>query len=604
MNIKDLLKEDSIILDSHAQNKNEVISEMVTRHFECGHIKDKSIYEKAILERESLSSTGVGNAIAIPHAQSQTVNYPSLVALVHQQGIDYDSLDQKPAHLFFMIAVPENGGSQHLEILAQLCQMLMNEELVQQLIHSKNQKDFINILFQEFNQKEEVEEKEKQLDIVAVTACPTGIAHTYMAEKALIDKAKEMGISIKVETNGAKGIDHQLTPKDIEEAKCVIVAADKKVEMKRFQHKYLIQVPVIEAIDHTEELLNKAMKQEAHIYEGEQSEYQVQNENGIRKIYRHLMNGISQIIPILMISGILMSLVPYLQSWDFDSEYTTLIYYIATFAINIAIPIMSAFIADSIGDRPAFIVALVSSIFLINIGGNVIEGILLGFFVGYFILALTLLFSHLPKDLQNLTPHLLLPIIGTLTACALIYLCAPFFVDYITLFNQESTTVILIIIGAILGTMMSVDFGGPVNKTAYTIGIIGIFVGRYDWMSAVMIAGMMPPLVIWLTMLITKIFNNEERKNKWSCLLKGLCFVSEEAIPYVKKYKSLLYYPCIISSAIAGALAMYFQCGQAFPHGGIWTLLLINNPLYFLISLIIALIIGTTLIVVVRKFQK
>lgn len=604
MNIRDLLKEDSIILDSDAKNKSEVISEMVTKHFECGHIQSKDVYEKAILERESISSTGVGNYIAIPHAQNETVNYPSLVALVHQEGIDYESLDQKPAHLFFMIAVPQNGGSQHLEILAQLCQMLMNEDLVKQLIHCKNQKDFINILFQEFNQEEDKVEKEKQLDVVAVTACPTGIAHTYMAEKALIDKAKEMGISIKVETNGASGINHQLTSKDIEEAKCVIVAADKKVEMKRFDHKYLIHVPVIEAIDHAEELLNKAMKQDTHIYEGEHGDYQVRNESGIRKIYRHLMNGISQVIPILMISGILMSLVPYLQSWDVDSEYTTLVYYIATFAINIGIPIMSAFIADSIGDRPAFIVALVSSIFLINIGGNVIEGILLGFFVGYFILGLTLLFSHLPKDLQNLTPNLFLPIIGTLTTCALIYLCTPFFVDYITLLNQESTVGILIIIGAILGIMMSIDFGGPVNKTAYTIGIIGIFIGRYDWMSAVMIAGMMPPLIIWLTMLITKIFNEEERKNKWTCLLKGLCFVSEEAIPYIKKYKSLTYYPCIISSAIAGALAMYFQCGQAFPHGGIWTILLINNPLSFIMSLVIALIIGTGLIVIARKFQR
>lgn len=602
MNIKDLLKEDSIILNSNAKDKNEAIHEMVEKHFQCGHIKDKFIFEKAILEREKISSTGVGNLIAIPHAQSETVCYPSLVAMVNKNGIDYDALDQKPVSLFFMIAVPKDGGSQHLQILAQLCQMLMEEGIVKQLINSQDEQEFIHLLFQNMDTMKDHNVVQNNIDLVAVTACPTGIAHTYMAEKALIEKAKEMNISIKVETNGASGIQHKLTKEDIEKAKCVIVAVDKKVEMERFQNKYVIQVPVTKAIDHTEELLKNALQQKAEIYHGKEL-YKESNEKGTRKIYQHLMNGISQIIPILMISGILMSLIPYLQNMDVDQEYLTIMYYIASLAINIAIPITSAFIGDSIAGKQGFVVSLISSIFLINVQGNIIEGILVGFIGGYLALGLSHLFSYLPKDLQSLTPNLFVPIIGTTILSFLIYMLAPYFIDYVSLLNQNLDSIVIVIIGAILGMMMSIDLGGPINKIAYTIGIIGIFTGRYDMMSAVMLAGMMPPLIIWLTMLTTKVFDQEDKQKKWSCLLNGLCFVSEVAIPYMKKYKSAVKYPCIIASSIASALSMYFQCGQAFPHGGIWTIFLINSPIYFISSLMISLIIGILLIVIMNKLK-
>lgn len=603
MNIKDLINEESVILESKSHTKDEALKEMVEKHYQCGHIQNKDIYLQAILEREKSFTTGIGNFIAIPHAQSDTVLYPSLVAMVSRDGIDFDTLDQKPVRLLFMIAVPKENSSQHLEILAKLCQILMDKTVVEKLIYSVNQEEFINVLFSQFYNEKHNEIQQEKLDIVAVTACPTGIAHTYMAEKALIDKAKEMNICIKVETNGASGIQNKLTKEDIEMAHCVIVAADKKVAMERFQNKPLIQVPISEAIYHTEQLIQRAMQNNVKCYQMVETST-LNNEKGIRKVYQHLMSGISQIIPILMISGIFMSIIPFTQRYGIEHEYLNLIYYIATLAINIAIPIMSAFISDSIAGKPAFIVSLISSIFLINIQGNVIEGIIVGFIAGYIVLGLSYIFRFLPKDIQSLVPNLFIPLIGSFVMVLIIYMTAPYFGSYISLFTQKFNNVALIIIGALLGIMMSIDLGGPINKTAYTIGIIGIFIGRYDMMSAVMLAGMLPPLIIWLIMMFTHIFQSDQRKNKWSCLLNGLCFVSEAAIPYMQEKKYVIHYPCIIASGIAGALSMYFGCGQAFPHGGIWTVLLINQPVLYILSLIISMFFGLVLVILMNQLTK
>lgn len=600
MNIKDLLNEESIILDSHSHSKDEAIKEMVEKHYQCGHIQDQEVFYQAVLEREKSFTTGIGNFIAIPHAQSPTVLYPSLVAMISQEGIEFNTLDQKPVHLLFMIAVPQENQSQHLDILAQLCQILMEKNVVEKLIYSSSQKEFLDILFAQFQENETSDVQEEQYDIVAVTACPTGIAHTYMAEKALIEKAKELNVSIKVETNGASGIQNQLTNEDIEKARCVIVAADKKVAMERFHNKPLIQVSVSKAIYDTEELIQKALQSDIKKYQAVES-ISKSNEKGIRRIYQHLMSGISQIIPILMISGIFMSLLPYIQKHNIEHIYLPLLYYIATIAQSLAVPIMSAFIGDSIAGKPAFIISLISTTIAVGVQGNVIEGILIGFIVGYLVLGLNYLFRFIPKDLQSLSPNLLLPLIGIYIMGVIIYTTAPYYAQYTGLFLQEFDSIRLIVVGAILGMMMSVDLGGPINKTAYTIGIIGIFIGRYDMMSAVMIAGMLPPLIIWLIMLITHIFTPEQRKQKWSCLFQGLCFVSEVAIPYMQEYKHTVHYPCIIASGIAGALTMYFGCGQMFPHGGIWTVFLINEPLYFLLSLIISLVVGAVLVIVMNK---
>lgn len=607
MNIKDILKKDSVILNVHCNNKEDAINKLVERHYECGHIKDKELYKQAILARESLSSTGVGNMIAIPHAQDDTVNYPSLVAMVDKEGVDFESLDQQPAKIFFMIAVPKDGGSQHLDILAKLCQILMDEKITNALLKAGTPQQFIDILTGGFHQEKAIENSSKY-DIVAVTACPTGIAHTYMAAKALEDTAKEKNISIKVETNGASGIKNKLNDEDIENAKCVIIAADKKVETNRFNGKYVIQVPVAKGIHNANELLDQAMKQEASIFTTELEEKSVEDVKGIKKIYKHLMNGISQVIPLLMIYGVLISVLGQDSHMYYNQDVSIFNLYTLRVLVNLIIifslPVLSAFIADSISDKPGFIVAFASSILVVyvdNIGA--IGVIIIGFVAGYLVKLLKKLFSYIPEDFSSLVPNLLLPICGVVIMTFVLNMIIGIPFNLKSIISQSVfSPVVALIVGLILGIMMSIDMGGPVNKTAYTIGIICIYYGKYDIMSAVMLAGMIPPIVIWLSMLVSpKLFDSDEIKNKWKCLIKGLCFVSEEAIPYMSKDKKGIHLPCIIASGVAGALSLYFGCSQMFPHGGIVTLPLIKEPLLFVISLLASVVIGMSFVLLFKK---
>lgn len=607
MNIKDILKKDSVILNVHCNNKEDAINKLVERHYECGHIKDKELYKQAILARESLSSTGVGNMIAIPHAQDDTVNYPSLVAMVDKEGIDFESLDQQPAKIFFMIAVPKDGGSQHLDILAKLCQILMDEKITNALLKAGTPQQFIDILTGGFHEEKAIENSSKY-DIVAVTACPTGIAHTYMAAKALEDTAKEKNISIKVETNGASGIKNKLNDEDIENAKCVIIAADKKVETNRFNGKYVIQVPVAKGIHNANELLDQAMKQEASIFTTELEEKSVEDVKGIKKIYKHLMNGISQVIPLLMIYGVLISVLGQDSHMYYNQDVSIFNLYTLRVLVNLIIifslPVLSAFIADSISDKPGFIVAFASSILVVyvdNIGA--IGVIIIGFVAGYLVKLLKKLFSYIPEDFSSLVPNLLIPICGVVIMTFVLNMIIGIPFNLKSIISQSVfSPVVALIVGLILGIMMSIDMGGPVNKTAYTIGIICIYYGKYDIMSAVMLAGMIPPIVIWLSMLVSpKLFDSDEIKNKWKCLIKGLCFVSEEAIPYMSKDKKGIHLPCIIASGVAGALSLYFGCSQIFPHGGIVTLPLIKEPLLFVISLLASVVIGMSFVLLFKK---
>lgn len=607
MNIKDILKKDSVILNVHCNDKEDAINKLVERHYECGHIKDKELYKQAILARESLSSTGVGNMIAIPHAQDDTVNYPSLVAMVDKEGVDFESLDQQPAKIFFMIAVPKDGGSQHLDILAKLCQILMDEKITNALLKAGTPQQFIDILTSGFQEEKEIE-RSHQFDIVAVTACPTGIAHTYMAAKALEDTAKEKNISIKVETNGASGIKNKLNDEDIENAKCVIIAADKKVETNRFNGKYVIQVPVAKGIYNANELLDQAMRQEASIFTTELEEKSVEDVKGIKKIYKHLMNGISQVIPLLMIYGVLISVLGQDSHMYYNQDASIFNLYtlreLVDLIIIFSLPVLSAFIADSISDKPGFIVAFASSILVVyvdNIGA--IGVIIIGFVAGYLVKLLKKLFSYIPEDFSSLVPNLLIPICGVVIMTFVLNMIIGIPFNLKSIISQSVfSPVVALFVGLILGIMMSIDMGGPVNKTAYTIGIICIYYGKYDIMSAVMLAGMIPPIVIWLSMLVSpKLFDSDEIKNKWKCLIKGLCFVSEEAIPYMIKDKKGIHLPCIIASGVAGALSLYFGCSQMFPHGGIVTLPLIKEPLLFVISLLASTLIGMSFVLLLKK---
>lgn len=612
MNIRDLLKEDSIILNEHSQTKLEAIEKLVTRHYQCGHINDSKKYQKAILAREELSSTGVGQMIAIPHAQDDSVNYPSLVAMVDKNGVDFQSLDGLPAKLFFMIAVPKDGGTQHLEILAQLSQILMDDQVIKNLLNSQTPQQFIQILSGEMEQEKTIEEND-HYDILAVTACPTGIAHTYMAAKSLEDAAKKMGIKIKVETNGASGIKNKLTKEEIDNARCVIIAADKKVEMERFSNVPKIQVPVARGIHDAESLINEAMKKEINheLKNNENNEIVFHEKNNpIRIFYKHLMNGVSKVIPLLMIIGILTYMC---SDYDYQSIYIRQtgymdiiinIRYISVYLVSL---LMGAFIADSISEHLGFVIAAVSSALFLNIYYDPLVSIILSVIAGYVALGLKKICSYIPEMISSISPNLIIPVVGTLIM-VFIGKYIPF--QNITNFTSGISTLSLSplisgSIGAVLGIMMAIDMGGPVNKTAYLIGILSIIYGRVDIMSAVMIGGMVAPISIGLTMLLSKdTFNEEESKGKWKCIIKGLCFVSEEAIPYMKDNKVSVHLPCIIASGIAGCLSMIFGCGLSLPHGGIFVLPFIKEPLLFIIALLSASLIGTALILILKKTSK
>lgn len=612
MNIRDLLKEDSIILNEHSQTKLEAIEKLVTRHYQCGHINDSKKYQKAILAREELSSTGVGQMIAIPHAQDDSVNYPSLVAMVDKNGVDFQSIDGLPAKLFFMIAVPKDGGTQHLEILAQLSQILMDDQVIKNLLNSQTPQQFIQILSGEMEQEKTIEEND-HYDILAVTACPTGIAHTYMAAKSLEDAAKKMGIKIKVETNGASGIKNKLTKEEIDNARCVIIAADKKVEMERFSNVPKMQVPVARGIHDAESLINEAMKKEINheLKNNENNEIVFHEKNNpIRIFYKHLMNGVSKVIPLLMIIGILTYMC---SDYDYQSIYIRQtgymdiiinIRYISVYLVSL---LMGAFIADSISEHLGFVIAAVSSALFLNIYYDPLVSIILSVIAGYVALGLKKICSYIPEMISSISPNLIIPVVGTLIM-VFIGKYIPF--QNITNFTSGISTLSLSplisgSIGAVLGIMMAIDMGGPVNKTAYLIGILSIIYGRVDIMSAVMIGGMVAPISIGLTMLLSKdTFNEEESKGKWKCIIKGLCFVSEEAIPYMKDNKVSVHLPCIIASGIAGCLSMIFGCGLSLPHGGIFVLPFIKEPLLFIIALLSASLIGTALILILKKTSK
>lgn len=627
MNIKDLLKEDSVILYVHNKNKEEAIERMIDKHFECQHIHDKEAFQEAIYKREKLSSTGVGNMIAIPHAQDDSVDYPSLVAMVDKEGVDFQSLDNQPAKIFFMIAVPKDGGSKHLEILAQLSQILMNEQTVQYLLNAYTPKNFIDILCSEMEEpvqevqpiikKETSQDKPvvEKLDVIAVTACPTGIAHTYMAAKSLEETAKKMGIHIKVETNGASGIKNKLTQEDINQAKCVIVAADKKVEMERFSQKRIIQVPVAKGIHNAEELLEEAMNQEENI---EASKQPIQKEKSVKenifkKLYNHMMNGFSQIIPLLMIYGILAKITPFLTDimqqnqveGAASSAIANYIPYASQVSLTLALIILSSFIADSISGKSGFVVALVVS-FISNYAGitsSAIIVICIGLASGYIVLAIQKLCHYLPEDLHSLIPNLIAPLVGFLIMIVILGAIPQNSIDSLkTNFSLFNDPILSVILGLVIGAMMAIDMGGPINKIAYCLGMICIFEQKTGLMCAAMIGGMIPPIMIGVAMYLSpSIFTNEERKNKIHCIIKGLCFVSEEAIPYMKNDKKGIHIPCLIASSIAGGMVMFFECGQLFPHGGIFTIFFIDNPILFLITLLASVLIGVSLIMIMKK---
>ena len=635
MRIVDLLSKESIMLNGTPKTKSEAIDMLVDLQVKSGKIADKAEYKKGILAREQMSSTAVGEGIAIPHAKSTAVKAPSLAAMTVPSGVDYEALDEEPSNLLFMIAAP-NDGDVHLEVLSRLMTILMDEDFRAKLIAAKNKDEFLKIIDDMEKEKypdepkEAVAESKTGYRVLAVTACPTGIAHTYMAAEALEKAGKKLGITIKVETNGSGGAKNILTKEEIENCDGIIVAADKNVEMARFDGKKVISTQVSDGIKIPEKLINRIVSGDAPIYHhsGAAAESASSgNESFGRKLYKHLMNGVSNMLPFTNAGGIFIAIAFLIdtiagapQTGDFGT-YTAAAKFFKTigdFAFNFMIPVLAGYIGKSIADRPGFLVGLVGGYLATKgstfaaVGGDVPSGflgaLLAGFAGGYLMLGVEKLCDKLPKALNGIKPVLIYPLVGLGIIAVIMCAVNPFMgminTSISNLLNSMGSSS-KILLGCILGAMMSIDMGGPFNKAAYVFGTAAIASGSYDIMAAVMIGGMVPPLAIALS---TTFFKNrwteEERKNGPVNYIMGLSFVTEGAIPYAAADPLRVIPACMIGAGVAGALSMAFGCTLMAPHGGIFVIAVIGNWPMYLLSLVIGSVVGMLLLALFKKKIK
>lgn len=633
MRIVDLLNKDSILLGGSPKSKSEAIDMLVELQAKSGNISDLEEYKKGILAREEKGSTAVGEGIAIPHAKSEAVKAPSLAAMTVLEGVDYEALDDEPSNLLFMIAAP-NDGDVHLEVLSRLMTILMDEDFRAKLLNAKDKDEFLNIIDDMEKEKYPDEPKAEVkaaegYKVLAVTACPTGIAHTYMAAEALEKAGKRLGISIKVETNGSGGAKNILTDEEIAACDGIIVAADKTVEMARFDGKKVIRTKVSDGIKIPDELINRIESGDAPIYHHEggkdsSSSSAGSDESFGRKLYKHLMNGVSNMLPFTVAGGIFIALAFLIdslggapQDGDFGTHLAAAAWFktIGGYAFNFMIPILAGYIGKSIADRPGLLVGMAGGAMAVSgatfaaPGGDVPSGflgaLLAGFIGGFLMLALEKLCDKLPKALNGIKPVLIYPLGGL--GIVAIMMCA---VNPIMgllneglasfLSNMGDTSKILL--GCILGAMMSIDMGGPFNKAAYVFGTAAIASGNFDIMAAVMVGGMVPPLSIALaTTFFRNKFTEDERKNGPVNYIMGLSFITEGAIPYAAADPGRVIPACMIGAGTAGALSMAFGCTLQAPHGGIFVFPVVGNPVMYVVALVIGSVVGMLLLGLFKK---
>ena len=645
MDIRSLLMKDIMIMDLKATTKSEVIDEMVHNYYEHGIIDDEDLYKKDIIKREEEGSTGMGDGIAIPHAHDAAVKKPAVQFARSVAGVDYDSMDEQPAHLFFMIAAPEGGDNTHLQALAALSQVLMNPDVVTAL-KAADTPDKVQDIFAEAVAKKEAENKaEEEAEkaaansnsdrpyIVAVTACPNGIAHTYMAEENLKKKAKELGVDIKVETNGSEGIKHRLTADEISRAVGVVIAADKKVEMNRFDGKPLVNKPVKSGIQEPEKLIQQVLDGKAAIYHatGDDSSSSTESDGTVwGNIYKQLMNGISHMLPFVIGGGILMAISFIVEQYMGGAKAPAFIFLnsAGNLAFAFMVPVLAAYIAESIGDTPAlmpgFVGGFMASIANASLGGSYhvnfqanstspagfLGGIAAGFIAGYLILGMKKMFAGLPRSVEGMKPMLLYPVFGLLFIALIMYFIVnPIFSTinlWITHFLNGMGTGNLVLLTLVLAGMMSIDMGGPFNKAAYVFAS-GAFANDPKsttaaiLMAAVMVGGMVPPFA---TAIGTAFFKNkyteDERRAGVTNWILGFSFITEGAIPFATADPGRVIPSCIIGSAVSGAIVGAMRIGIPAPHGGFWVSPLATNIWgYFL-----AVIVGSIVAALIMSFWK
>lgn len=640
MKIRDLLAVESIDLNGKVTGKNETLDAMVALMAKSGKINDVEKYRKGVYAREEEGTTGIGEGIAIPHCKSDAVSRPGLAAMVIKDGVDFDALDGEKVSLIFLIAAPNTEDNVHLDVLSKLSVLLMDENFTSGLRNAKTVEEFLSVIDRAEAEKDAEEEKKNSADtknaaeekntengklILAVTGCPNGIAHTYMAAENIEKKAKELGCRVKVETRGSGGAKNVLTKAEIAEAACIIVAADTQVPMDRFAGRPVIQCKVSDGISKAEELLDRALNGNVPLYQAKGSSQAADSEEESdsvgHQIYKHLMNGVSHMLPFVIGGGILIAIAFLidgfavdLNSLPFDerSNFGTITPMAAMFksiggvAFGFMLPILAGFIAMSIADRPGLAVGFVGGAIAANGTSGFLGALVAGFVAGYLVRLLKKLFEKLPEGLEGIKPMLLYPVIGIfLIGVIMTYVVEPPIGALNVMINNGLNSMNgakAILLGALLGGMMSVDMGGPVNKATYVFGTASIAAGNYNIMAAVMVGGMVPPLAIALaTMFFKNKFTEEERKAGPTNIVMGLSFISEGAIPFAASDPLRVLPSCIIGSAVAGALSMAFNCTLMAPHGGIFVFLTVGHPLLYLISLAVGSVVGCVILGLLKK---
>lgn len=634
MRITDLLDIRSVALDGAPKSKNEALDAIVALMAKSGKINDEEAYRKQVYAREEESTTGIGEGIAIPHGKCAAVDKPGLAAMVVPDGVEFDSLDGEPVTLMFLIAAPNTEDNVHLDVLSKLSMMLMDETFTSNLRNAKTPEEFLEIIDKADDEKKSVDERladmgeaaAGQVKILAVTSCPTGIAHTYMAAEGIEKAAKAKGCYVKVETRGSGGAKNTLTAKEIAEADCIIVAADAQVPMDRFDGKKVIERQVSDGINKADELIELAVSGNVPIYHSANASAQSQSSGkaggGIgHQIYTQLMNGVSHMLPFVVGGGILIAISFLLDGLFVDmnslaeaerANFGTITPVAAMFkniggvAFGFMLPVLAGYIAMAIGDRPALAVGFVGGMMAANGNSGFLGALAAGFIAGYLIIGLRKVCDKLPQAIEKIAPVLLYPVLGIFfIGLIMVFIIEPIMGGINTALNNGLTSMggaSKLVLGLVLGGMMAIDMGGPFNKAAYVFGTAAIAAGNYDIMAAVMIGGMTPPCAIALaTLLFKNKFTKEERESGPTNFIMGLAFITEGAIPFAASDPIHVLPSCIIGSAVAGACSMMFGCTLMAPHGGIFVVPVMGNALMYLVALVIGTVISAVLLGVLKK---
>ena len=621
MKISDLLSSQSIQIDAAPADKSAAINQLADLMEKGGSISDKQQYLKDVLAREASCTTGLGDGIATPHAKSAGVKKAALAAMTVPAGIDFESLDGNPARLFFMIAAPEGAADAHIELLQQLSTMIMDNDFKEALIAAKSKEEFLKIIDDKeagrFGAASSAPAADSSKKILAVTACPTGIAHTFMAAEKLENTAKARGIWLKAETNGSGGAKNILTKAEIAEAACIIIAADKNVEMARFEGKPVIKVKVSDGINKADELIDRALSGNAPIYHhagAAAAEETEGDESAARKVYKHLMNGVSHMLPFVIGGGILIAIAFLVDTFDpanpggFGSNTPLAKFFMGVggASFGFMLPVLAGFIAMSIADRPGLAVGFVGGAMAASGGSGFLGALLAGFAGGYIVLGLKKVFSALPESLEGVKPVLIYPLLGILIIGILMQMIITPPVASInewllsTLASMDTSSRVMV--GLIMGGMMAIDMGGPINKAAYVTGTGLLAGGEYGVMAAVMAGGMVPPLAIALcNTFFGNRFSESDRKTSLTNFIMGLSFITEGAIPFAAADPLRVIPSVAAGAATAGALSMAFDCTLRAPHGGIFVVPTIGNPAMYLVAIAIGAVVGCIIMAVLKK---